>query len=450
MRKIFLFLAVLYNSILLSQTVLTTYPLDLKRIRENDQILNFENNSTHEVFVFVLYQGNFTVLKYNSALFLTDQFTGPATYFEDRSLMGYSFSEDGNPTLYWFSEEAKNIIIVKYYFESKTSKALKFEYPVKNQFIVTQYQKDNSFNFLTQDKTEPKLILYVFKNGIVEEKVLDFSPFTFSDRKTQPQTFNQILTENPIEKMEPGEYNPLPKTISKTKMYLLSDRILLTLDQNVKKTQLFDINLNNLEIKEKDFVQSLAKKGARSSNSYYHENKLYQINANEDELLFDVKDLDSQEVLKSIAVSKNDTILFKNSPLLIQRDNYSPKELKTTAKFLQHLAGLDMGISVFKNKKNLFITIGGISKATNQSFDGFYYPDIQTKTVFFESIWDKKLGFTTEKQQPLAVDKIYSFMDKHKEIALESIMKFKDYSILGYFDTTTKQYTMLKFTDGYN
>lgn len=450
MRKVFLFLAVLYNSILLSQTVLTTYPLDLKRIRENDQILNFENNSTHEVFVFVLSQGNFTILKYNSALFLTDQFTGPATYFNDRSLMGYSFSEDGNPTLYWFSEAAKNIIIVKYYFENKTSKALKFEYPNTRQAIVTSYQKDNSFNFLTQDKTGPKLILYVFKNGIVEEKVLDFSPFTFIDRKTKPKTFNEILAENPIEKMEPGEYNPLSATISKTKMYILSDRIILTLDQTLQNTKLFDINLSNLEIKEKDFLQPTPKKAARSSNSYYHENKLYQINANEDELLFDIKDLDSQQVLKSIAVSKNDTILFKNSPLMIQRDNYSPKELKNTAKFLQHLSDLDMGISVFKNKKNLFITIGGISRTTNQSFEGFYYPDIQTKTVFFESIWDKKLGFTNEKQQPLAIDKIYLFMDKHKEIALESIMKFKDYSILGYFDTTAKQYKLLKFTDGYN
>ncbi|MEP6932016.1 MAG: hypothetical protein ABI850_18475, partial [Flavobacterium sp.] len=446
----FLFLAVLYNSILLSQTVLASYPLELKRIRENDQILNFENNSTHEVFVFVMAQGNFTILKYNSALFLRDQFTGPATYFESRSLMGYSFSEDGNPTLYWFSEESKNIIIVKYYFESKTSKALKFEFPNTVQSIVTQYQKDNSFNFLTQHKTEPKLILYVFKNGIVEEKILDFSPFTFQNRKTQARTFNQILLENPIEKMEPGEYNPLFKTISKTKMYLLSDRIILTLDQNIERTQLFDIDLTNLDIKEKNFAQPLSEKAARSSNSYYHENKLYQINANEDELLFDIKDLDSKEAIKSIAVSKNDTILFKNSPLMIQRDDYSPRELKNTSKFLQHLSDLDLGVSVFKNKKNLFITIGGISKPTNQSFDGFYYPDIQTKTVFFESIWDKKFGYTTEKQQPLAVDKIYLFMDKHNEIALQSIMKFKDYSILGYYDTTTKQYLMLKFTDGYN
>ncbi|WP_166921287.1 hypothetical protein [Flavobacterium poyangense] len=450
MKKIALLLAVMYNSILLSQTVLASYPLELKKIREDDQILNFENSVTHEVFVFVASQGIFKILKYNSALFLRDQFTGAMTQYQDRLLMGYSLAEDGNPSLYWYSEELKDIIIVKYYFEDKTVKALKFNYPASMQPIVTQYQKNNAFNLLTQHKTEPKLILYVFRNGTVEEKVLDFSPFSFTDRKTQSRTFNQILAQNPIEKMEPGEYNPLFKTISKTKMYLLTDRILLTLDQNAKKTQLFDINLNTLDITEKNFLQPIAQKPSRSSNSYYHENRLFQINTNVDEFLFDIKDLDSQEALKSIAVSKNDTIRFKNSPLLIQRDHYSPKELKNTAKFLQHLSDLDIGLSVFKNKKNLFITFGGISKPTYQSFDGVFYPDLQTKTVFFESIWDKKLGLTTEQQQPLAADKINLYLERHDEVAFQSVMKFKDYSILGYLDTDTKEYKMLKFTDGYN
>jgi hypothetical protein len=95
MRKIFLFLAVIYNSVLLGQTIVTSYPLDIKNPKESDQILNFENTVTHEVIAFIASQENFTILKYNSALFLTDQFTGQVEY-KNRSLMGYSFSEDGN------------------------------------------------------------------------------------------------------------------------------------------------------------------------------------------------------------------------------------------------------------------------------------------------------------------------------------------------------------------
>jgi len=447
MRKIFLFLAVIYNSVLLGQTIVTSYPLDIKNPKESDQILNFENTVTHEVIAFIASQENFTILKYNSALFLIDQFTGQVEY-KNRSLMGYSFSEDGNPTLYWYSEISKDIIIVKYYFETKTSKALKFEYAVSSELIVTSFQKDNTFNLLTQHKSAPALILYVFKNGIVEEKILDFTSFKFQDIKTQPKSFNQILKDYPIEKMEPGEYNPLAKVVSKTKLYLLSNRLILTLDHSLKKTQLFDINLSNLQIKEQNFLQPVSKKVSKSSNSYYHENKLFQVNTNADELLLDVKKLDSEAVMKSITVSKNDTIRFKNSPLLIQRDNFKPTELKNTAKFLQQLSSSDIGVSVFKSKKNLFITIGG-QQQIDQSFDGFY-PIIMTKSIFFETIWNKALEFTTEEQQPLALDKIYLFMDSHKEVSLENIMKFKDHFILGYFDTKTKQYTMRKFTDGYD
>lgn len=446
MRKIFLFLAVIYNSILLGQTVLTTFPLDIKRPQESDQILNFENKTTHEVIVFVASQENFTILKYNSALFLTDQFTGIVEY-KDRLLMGYSFSEDGNPTLYWYSEESKNIIIVKYYFETKTSKALKFEFAVSSESIVTSFQKDNTFNLLTQHKSAPALILYVFKNGMVEEKILDFSPFKFQDKKTQPKSLNQILADYPIEKMEPGEYNSLSKVISKTKLYLLSNRLILTFDHNLKKTQLFDIKLDSIEIKEKNFLQPVGQKSSKTSNSYYHENKLFQTNTNVDEFLIEVKELESQKTLKSITVAKNDTISFKNSPLLIQRDNVKPSELKSTAKFLQQLSSSDLGISVFKSKKNLFITIGG-QQLIDQSFDGFY-PIIGSRNIYFETIWDKKLEFTKEEQQPLATDKIYLFLDNHKEVSLQNIMKYKDFFILGYFDTKTKEYTMRKFTDGY-
>jgi hypothetical protein len=228
----------------------------------------------------------------------------------------------------------------------------------------------------------------------------------------------------------------------------LSNRLILTLDHNLKKTQLFDIKLDSIAIKEKTFLQPENKKASKSSNSYYFENKLFQINTNAEDFLMDVKDLDSEKVIKSITVAKNDTIRFKNSPFLIQRDNSKPSELKNTAKFLQQLSSSDIGISVFKNKKNLFITVGGL-QLIDQGFDGFY-PMIETKNIFFETIWNKQLEFTKEEQQPLASDKIYLYMDNHKEVSLESIMKYKDYFILGYFDTKTKQYTMLKFTDGYN
>ncbi|AWK03486.1 hypothetical protein HYN56_04315 [Flavobacterium crocinum] len=464
MKQIFLFLVLMYSTVSLSQTVLTSYPVDLKTLKEECQTLNAENVITHDIFAFIASRDSLTILKYNSALFLNDKFITTRQYVENRSLMGYSFSEDGNPTLYWFSPQENSIIVIKYYFETKTTRALKFSLPGEEQSILTQYQKDNNFYLVMKYKTKQALTVYVFKNGVADEKFLDFSSFTFRDRKTQQKTFNQILNENPIEKMEPGEYNPLYKVTAKTKLYILPNRLILSFDQGIRKTQLFDINLENSEIKEKTFLKPLGQKNAKTSNSFYHENKLYQLNVNSNELLFDIKDYNSGESLKSFTVTKNDTIRFNNSPLLTQIDNRRPKEIKNTGRFLKELAATDAGISVFKNKKNLFITLGGSGNSSKTiSMNGFnmfddyfgdfpstnYYNVESDYSVFFESVWTKKLELTTETHEPLASDKIFYFIDTHKEIFIPNILKLSNYSILGYYDTLAKQYVLRKFTDGF-
>ncbi|KAF2332088.1 hypothetical protein [Flavobacterium nitrogenifigens] len=464
MKRIFLFLFLISSTVLLSQTVLTSYSIDLKNKLGQSEVMVGENTATHDIFVFAASADSLSILKYNSALFLRDKFVTNRQYTENRSLMGYSFSEDGNPTLYWFSKEEKSLILIKYYLENKTSRALKFQAPLDDNYLLTNYQKDNNFYLLMQSKTKQALTAFVFKNGMAEERFLDFSSFKFIDRKTQPKTFNQILNENPIEKMDSGEYNPLYKVSAKSKLYTLPNRLILTLDQSFRKTQLFDINLENQEIKEKTFMKPVGEKNPKSSNSYYHENKLYQINVNADELLFDIKDYESGESIKSFTATKKDTIRFANSPLLMQVEDREPKLLKNTAKFLKVMSSLDAGISVYKNQKNLFITLGGSgSDLKSISMNGFNFNDpfgdfpsnsyynIETNySVFFESIWTKKLELTQETHEPFAADKVYYFLDSHKEAALSNTLKLNNYTILSYYDVVGKQIVLRKFIDGFN
>lgn len=464
MRQIFLFLFLFSSTVAFSQTVLTSYAIDLKNKIDQAEILTGENTVTHEVYVFAASADSLSVLKYNSALFLRDKFVTNRQYTENKSLIGYSFSEDGNPTLYWFSREEKSIILIKYYLENKTSRALKFQIPLDDKFILTYYQKDNNFYLLMKENKQEALTAFIFKNGLAEEKFLDFSSFKFIDRKTQPKTFSQILNENPIEKMDSGQYNPLYKVTAKTKMYTLPNRLILTLDQSFRKTQLFDIDLESLEIKEKTFLKPVGEKNPKTSNSFYHENKLYQINANADELLFDIKDYQSGESVKNFEVSKKDTIRFCNSPLLMQIEDREPKKLKNTARFLKTLSSLDAGLSVYKNQNNLFITLGGTgSDFKSLSINGFNFNDsfgdfpasnyynIQTNySVFFESIWTKKLELTNETHEPFANDKVFYFLDNHKEAVLSNTLKLNKYMILSYYDITTKQLVLRKFTDGFN
>jgi hypothetical protein len=473
-KKIVILFLLFTNSVLFSQTILNSYPLDLKKSNGTEQILTAENKQTHEVFVFAADSENVSILKYNSSLFLVDQYKGPLKNIGDKSLIGYSFSADGLPTLYWSSKDYETITAIKYFFGNKTSKNVNFVFTSEKQYLAAQFQLENSLNLLVKDLEKNTLVLYSFDNGTVKEKVFDFSSFKFQDKNTKFVTFNHIIRENQIEQIDTEEYNPLFTSTAKSKLYILPNRFILTLDYNPKKTQIFDINIDTEEIKEKNFIQSSVQKPKKSSNSFFQDNKLYQTIASKEEFYLDIKDYNTTESLKSFHISKNDTITFKTSPLLIQREGGKAKELKTTKKFLNHLSYLDIGLSVFKNKENTLITLGGspgIAKQSSMFLSSFYpsddfgffdngaayYPPnyysgtIHTETVYFETVLNTNYEMVKQEQLgPLAIDNIYYFMSLNKQIALDNILKYKDFYILSYYDTASKQFIMRKFKDGFN
>lgn len=457
MKKLLLFLLLAYQSVLLSQTVLASYPLDFKRYDANNNIINVENKTTHDVFVFATNTQNLTILKYNSALFLKDEFTLSRTNLENKSIIGYSFSEDGNPTLYWASEDLSDIFVAKYYLETKTYKILKFKFPSSSEYIVAKFQNNNLFYLLSKDISQHALTAYIFKNGIVEERIFDFSTFTFQSKKAQPLTFTQLIRENPIIKIDRDEYSPLDKASKKSKIYMEEDRLILTFDHNPKETQIFDLNLSTNDVTENKIAQSEIKTPRKISNSFYQEKKLYQINANQDELLLDIKDYDSGKLVKNVRVTSEDTIRFKTSPLFIQQGgDRKPRELKNTKRFLQHLAALEIGLSVYKNSESNFMTLGGTPRVggayytvMNDSFTWDYLPVVNDETVFFETALNQKSEFIAKDPQPLALDNLYYYLSTYKKATLENVLKFKDYYILGYYDSAAKQYLLRKFTDGF-
>jgi hypothetical protein len=459
MKKIILFFILIQNHLLFSQTVLATFPLELKKSKEYRQIVNAENINTHDVFAFVSDKEILTILKYNSALFLTNQYTFSRPDSSYKLLSGYSFNEQGNPTIYWSSPDLKNILAVRYELNANTTVIFNYYNSFSQQSIITPFQENNTFYILTQKNSEAKLELYSFENGQKEQKTVDFSSFKFKNSRNQPLTFSQIMEACPIEKIETNQFNPLFKGTKKSKLYVLKNRLLVTLDHNDNETQTFEIDLATLQIQEKIFPKTATKNNVSLSNSYYHESKIYQFKVNTEELLFEIKDYKTADTIKSFLVSKTDTIRFKSTPLWLQLEGQKPKEFKNTAKFLNQLVHLEVGLAVYKTSNSILITLGGTGNIQFTDFinslsdsnlfnNDLMYRDIPT-TVYFESIFDKKLDHTQKDQEPLALDFISRFEQEHPEMTLPSIIRYKNYYILGYYDNYAKQYTMRKFIDGF-
>jgi hypothetical protein len=263
--------------------------------------------------------------------------------------------------------------------------------------------------------------------------------------------------------MDTDNFNPLDKATNKSKMYVLDKEIILTFDYSLKHTQVVHLNLETFGVTDKIFNQPISKKASKTSNSFFYDNKLLQIKAGNEELLFDIKDFESGKTLKSISVSKSDTIRFKNSPLFTQISQKKPQQIKTTAKFLKQLSDLSVGISAFKNRNNIFISLGGFAEyeVTHYSYgqDNFFADfgtnfggnsEYANKMVFFDAMFNSDLEFINRKQpEPLAIDNVFYYLSINKDILMQNILKVKDYYILGYYDAKSRQYIMRKFTDGY-
>lgn len=465
MKKLLFTLLALYgfSTCSFGQTLLATHPLELKKATSSHQILNAVNNQ-NQVFAFASDKESLRALKFNNALFFKDSLSAVRPDKSYEFMAGYSFEDNGNPYLYWASADYFKIQSVYFDFENKTTTTTEFRFPYKEEEILSVFSENNSFYVLTQFKKEDKLKFYSFNKGKVEEKIIDFSSYKFLDEDGKTSTFNKLISENSIEKIDTKSLNPLFQSASKIKFYILSNRMILTFD-SLSRTQLFDINLDTFNMTEKTIPSATLVTGVGESNSYFHQDKLYQIKTNDEQLVIAAVDIASGETLKSYSVGQKDTISFKNSPLYSQTGNERGQEIKNTKKFLQKLRNCHVGISVYKTPNAIMVTAGGIRNISSSGglilgisagiamiSAGGYYPvdylfDAQNlQSIYFEGLFDEKFEHKNMQQQGLAVDYISQFQHENN-ISLVSVFPYNDYFIMGYYDSKKKEYALRKFED---
>lgn len=445
------------------QTLLASHPLELKKAASNHQIINTVN-SQNQVFAFASDKEKLKVLKFSNALFFKDSLSVSRPDKGYEAMVGFSFEDNGNPYLYWSSEDYTKIQSQYFDFNNRTSSTASYQVSFKNENILSVFSENNSFYILTLIQKEDKLKFYCFSKGQLEEKIVDFSPFKFTDENGKPSTFSALVKENSIEKIDTRSSNPLFQSVSKIKFYVTGKQMVLTFDSS-SRTQFFDIDLTTFAISEKN-IPSLAIKGnSGQSNSYFHDNKLYQIRANGEELGIAAIDMATGEQLKNYTASPKDSISFRNSPLYSQTGNQRGQELKNTKKFFQRLNNSNLGITVYKTPTAIMVTAGGIrdvsstggillgiSTTVAMSIAGSSYApedmfDSQSmQTIYFEGLFDDKFEHKKGSQQGLAVDYISQFLSENNA-SLVSVFPYKDYFIMGYYDSKKKEYALRKFED---
>jgi len=461
MKKLLFTLFVLTTfSASFGQTLLNSHAMKLRGSRNNHQILNAVNLQK-EVFAFVTDKEKVTALKYNRALFFSDSISMNRPEKDFEFMAGYSFENNGNPRIYWASSDFKKIQSVMFDFESNTTKVDNFQFAFTDESILNTFSENNLFFILTLPKKEDQLKIYAFRKGEIYERTIDFSANKFIDEKGKTITFQELIRKNGLELIDTKLLNPLFQSVGKSKMYIEGAKMILTFDSGIQ-TQILQVDLNSFSVTEQVIPQLILVKSGKF-NSYFHQNKLYQVKTNAEELALAATDLKSGELVKKYYAETKDTISFRNSPLFSQTGNQKARVMKNTKKFLQRLANTDVGLSVYKTPNATMVTVGGVRSvsstggimigisagvamaATGGDFSSLFNEE-SLQSTYFESLFDDKFEHQNKPQGSLATDFIAQFMAEN-DLNLQTVFPYKDYFILSYYDSKKKEFVMRKFED---
>ncbi|REG91139.1 hypothetical protein [Flavobacterium aquicola] len=476
-KNILLTLLFLNSLISFSQEVVNSTPVTLKKNRDVFQIVNSDKK---EVSLFVSDKAKVKAMQLNEQMQIIDSIStdrpNSKTYTD---MIGYN-SSNGNARLFWSSNDYENIISQLYDFSNRKTTIKEFSLVLKNEKILQKFSENEHFYILSVIKKSNDLKLHIFDNdGNYSVKTIPLEGFHFFNRDYTRSNLYEVLEENllpyeaPFSMQSINIENPtsLTDAAKKRKCYFSNKQITITLDANIDYTQMIIIDLKDFTTTEK-MIKKHHIAGDRislNSNSFYFDNKLYQIKTSSDLLYFTIKDLDDT-ILKEKVVNSGSSIDFKNSEIYQEGGDFGGKRtLETAAQFIRKVNNLSLGLACYHIGQNTLITFGGVSavqqsagQAALGSFGligalvsyAVFNPTMESfnsysrrKVVKIEGLFDKDENHITGELQPLAFDKIRTFFDKNKDVSSQTLFKMGDFYYLGYYDNPTNQYIIRKFAD---
>ncbi|MCI9844436.1 hypothetical protein [Flavobacterium pectinovorum] len=477
LKKIFLASLFLNGFLSFSQEIVSTTPVELKKNRDVFQTLNEDKK---EVTLFISDKIKVKAIRLNEKMGIMDSLSAERPIAKTyTNMIGYNLNND-NTRLFWSSNDYEEIFTQLFDLNNRKIETKQYSLVLKEEKVLQKFSGNQNFYILSVLKKGNNLKLHIFdKEGVHTEKLIDFNRFKFLKSDNTRTDFYGVLKENllpfeaPFSMQNINTKNPtsLTESAKKRKCYFNNKQITITIDTNVDYTQVFTIDLETFITTEK-IVRQRSISGDRfylSSNSFYFENKLYQVKTSMDQFYFSIKDLDSK-LIKEYDASSEKQIDFKNSEMSLEGSDFGGKRtLTNSSQFIRKINNLNLGISCYHIGQNTLIAFGGVSseqQSTGQiAMSQFgligalvavavYNPSMESfnsysnrKVVKLEGLFDDEGNHIKGELQPLAFDKIRTFFDKNNDVSSQTLFKMGDFYNLGYYDNKTKEYIIRKFAD---
>lgn len=389
----------------------------------------------------------------------------------------------GNYKYFGSSTTALNYTMLFQKYNSKLA-FLKLDFKTNNyefiEVLDTEFNDEQiieSFNYngelfiLSILKNESKLNLYNLNiDGSINLKKIDFSNETFVKRNGLKTSLYHLITNKnkpSVTNSAVVEYNaPISLEIGSAinKVYFNDGVITITNDNNVNQTYIIVIDIKNDKYSCKSiFKKGFVKKELRSeSNSFIMDNYFFSNYVTTSKMVFAIHDLKSGLLVKEFIINNKDIIKFKNTEFIESRDGKSNSFDYPTRRFLKKVVNSNLGLSVRKEERGYVISIGASEKVTEAHFAaiGFIIGGIPVSAILsafdtysssrstkIDCLFDNDFNHIEGDIKPNKFDSINEFKreNKFKKMPLQSIFKYKDQYIWGFYSKQTGLYRYYSF-----
>jgi len=487
MHKKVLFLFFLLLSLIThSQEEIVTFKNTLKTSSSSvKSIIPIVNQENGGLALFIADAKNVYAYKFDNKFSLQNKLLSPEKKRKFKVLIGSSITENNSYRVFMTNKGYNKFSSVRFSFNGNESSFNEFKFKNINEKFIQTVTYKNKFYLISAVEISPNedsyieaVYIYTFNdNGDPKRNKIDLSNLKFLNKSGNSISLPNLLIpfSNSIKKIEDNVPNSIEVASDSRKMYLRGKTIIFTFDRNKKVTQVLKINLETLHPTLQSFDKPLSnlKKARKRTNSYLNGNKLFIVASTKETFKLQINDFEKGILLKEFGFTDNDSISFKNTPIIQEGGVYDKyRELESSVKFLRKITAGKIGVSSVKINNKYHITIGGyveqrsggmmmpmggfggIPIGSFGSFNVFFNPTMYafnsmstTKSTRIECLLDDNFNHVKGKIENSAFDKINFYKKEARFKGEETVLKYKDYFILVDYNTFSKDYTLRKFKD---
>lgn len=383
MRLVLFLLPLLFFKTLKAQEKPFELPIELKGGGKNHIKLNYIFNTDHTR---------------NCVIFNNSSVIKAYCFDENMKFLTHSSSDgvNGGEVLGGFVKDQKAYVYVRdagspsvktFVFSLTDASHSEFSIPfdLKGKKFLGQLSTESGFLYITADKKEPVITVFNFNS---EDKIeqIDFdlsrqdlnTGFNKNDlwkalsRGSGLSRSVDAVVVNPDVECEPDVANAL------NKIYYRNDSLLLVMDKEEGTSRIFSLDLKGQSLAYKVIERKLEATKTLVTptfNSFLIGDKLYYVRASSEQLVICVNELPGMTEVARYEAAVDDSIDFKNTPVLQDRGNHfagSVRELERTKQLLRKMLSGRAVITGIRNADHLDELTIGAFKEMQRGGGGFY------------------------------------------------------------------------------